>query len=400
MNGRLMITLGVLYFAQGLPFGLLAKSLPAIVREAGMPTEYIGLLAIPALPWVLKFLWSPWVDRWGHGKPNHRKHWIIASQLMAVGVLLIIGSVPQRWLFLDGVWLLLTLLFVLNFCFATHDIASDGLAVRLLPPSLRGVGNSLQTGGYKSGLIVGGAAMLIAVQALGWQLTLWSLAAILLLLLWPVWQFEEKPEQREQRDRVSWRWWQQQLFSFWMRPGMGLWLLLLVGYRVGDSLGSRMIKPMLVDQSWSLSAIGVLDLVSSLTGLAGAALSGILLLRMARIYALVLFGVLQALGLLCWGVIDPASDVQVWCAAMFEQIADGLSTVALFTMMMDRCREHHEGVDYTMQACLVLMSSGLLVLVSGFSAAAFGYAAHFQLSAALALVAIMPAIFWKRAVHD
>jgi hypothetical protein len=47
--------------------------------------------------------------------------------------------------------LLLGLLFLLNLCFATHDIASDGLAVRLLPVALRGIGNSLQTGGYKVG---------------------------------------------------------------------------------------------------------------------------------------------------------------------------------------------------------------------------------------------------------
>ena len=144
----------------------------------------------------------------------------------------------------------------------------------------------------------------------------------------------------------------------------------------------------------------MLDLVSSLVGLVGAALAGLLLMRMPRIIALVLFGALQAAGLLAWGLVDVGVAKQVLFAAIFEQFADGLSTVALFTMMMDRCRAGHEGVDYTMQACLVLMSSGLFTLVSGYSAAQWGFSAHFLLSAALALAAIMPAIFWKRAIHD
>lgn len=397
---RLMLLLGVLYFAQGLPFGLLTKSLPAIVRDAGMPTAYIGLLALPAIPWALKFLWSPWVDRWGSGRANHRKRWIISAQAAAILLLVLIGLLPPAWLFVDGVWLLLASLFLLNLCFATHDIASDGLAVRLLPAPLRGLGNSLQAGGYKSGFILGGAAMLLGVEVLGWTLTVWLLALLLLMFLLPVWRFDEPADTSVRQPKVSLHWWWGQLASFWWRPAMGLWLLLLLGYRIGDSFGSRMIKPMLVDHGWSLAGIGMLDLVSSLVGLAGALLAGLLLLRMRPIIALVLFGLLQALGLAAWGLVDVTSNHAVWGVSLFEQFADGLSTVALFTLMMARCRAGHEGVDYTLQACLVLMSSGIFTLASGVSAEWLGYSNHFLLSAGLALVAIMPAIFWKRAVHD
>ncbi len=399
-SAGLMVLLGVLYFAQGLPFGLLSKSLPAVLRDAGLSNSWIGLLALPALPWALKFLWSPWVDRWGHGRAGHRKRWIIASQGGAILTLLGIGALPSAWLFGEGLWALFALLFLLNLCFATHDIASDGLAVRLLPPPLRGLGNSLQSGGYKAGMIIGGAALLIGVEVLGWRLTLWSLALLLLLFLWPVARFDESAEAPVSRVPVSLNWWWRQLGQFWLRPGMGLWLLLLLGYKIGDSLGSRMIKSQLVDAGWSLSAIAQLDLVASMVGLAGAALAGVLLLRTPRIVALVVFAAMQAVGLLMWSQVQQQPVQWVWAAALVEQFADGLSTVALFTMMMDRCRRDHEGVDYTMQACLVLISTGLFTLASGVIADLIGYARHFQLSAALTLVAIMPAIFWKRAIHD
>lgn len=398
-GGRLLVLLGVLYFAQGLPAGLLAKSLPAIAREAGLSREYIGLLALAALPWALKFLWAPWVDRLGSGRVAHRKRWIIAAQFGAVAVLLTVGSMDRHWLFSDGFPVLLGLLFLLNLCFATHDIASDGLAVRLLAPSLRGPGNSLQTGGYKVGMIVGGAGLLLAGGALGWQGALGLTSVLLLLLLLPVVRFAEPPEPVVPRARATTGWWWKELAGFWRRPGMAVWLMILLGYRVGDSLGSRMIKPALVDAGWSLPQVGMLDLVASLSGLAGAVAGGLLLLRMPRVAALVTFGLLQALGLAGWSLVNHQSVPVVLAVAVFEQLADGLSTVALFTMMMDRCRSGHEGTDYTLQACLVLLASGSFTLASGFSAAWLDYPDHFLLSAALGAIAILPALLWRRLAH-
>lgn len=399
LGGRLLVLLGVLYFAQGLPAGLLARSLPALAREMGMAREHIGLLALAALPWAVKFLWAPWVDRLGAGRADHRKRWIVGAQLAAVAVLLVLGVPDRHWLFADGFPLLLALLFLLNLCFATHDIASDGLAVRLLAPALRGPGNSLQTGGYKVGMIVGGAGLLVAGDVLGWRAALGLVCGLLLLSLVPVMRFAEPGEPPPVRARAGARWWLGELAGFWRRPGMGPWLVLLLGYRVGDSFGSRMIKPALVDAGWRLGEIGMLDLAASLCGLAGAVAGGLALLRLGRVTALVTFGLLQALGLAGWSHIDGQPAAVVLAIAMCEQFADGLSTVALFTMMMDRCRPGHEGTDYTLQACMVLLASGLFTLVSGFSAAWLDYPDHFRLSAALGGVAILPALFWKRAAH-
>src|SRR5690606_7058823 len=141
--------------------------------------------------WALKFLWAPWVDRLGCGRPGHRQRWILGTQVWAVAVLRLMGLLPMASLDPGLFLVLLLLLLLLNLAVATHDIASDGLAVRLLPPSLRGVGNSLQAGGYKTGLLVGGALLLWLTGVLGWQATLALTAAMLLLLLLPVIRFPE-----------------------------------------------------------------------------------------------------------------------------------------------------------------------------------------------------------------
>ena len=389
-------TLGGLYFAQALPVSMLGKALPALARDAGLPTQWIGFLALPAIPWALKFIWAPWVDRWGAGRPNHRKRWIQACLVAVMVVLFVVSLFPRSWLLGSGFVLLLSLLFLLNLFSATQDIATDGLATRLLPPDLRGLGNSIQVNGYKIGMMVGSSALLILVGWWGWQTTLGLVIASLMLVLVQVTRFAEPAEAVVERERVSFHWWRQELLRFWRRPGMALWLFLLLFYKVGDGFGTRMINPFLVDQKWTLVEIGTLELVISFAGLAGAALAGVLMIRMPHRTALFVFAVLQTLAFAAWAwLAHERAMAWVWPVALFEQFTDGLSTVAFFTLMMDYCRDGHEGSDYTMQASVRLFAVGLFTLGSGFSAAWLGYDGHFLLAAVLVAIVIPLAWRWQ-----
>ena len=111
------------------------------------------------------------------------------------------------------------------------------------------------------------------------------------------------------------------------------------------------------------------------------------------------FALLQALSFVAWAWLastgHPVPATQVWLVALFEQFADGLSTVALFVVMMDYCRSSHEGSDYTMQASVRLFAAGLFTLVSGFSAAWMGYALHFLLAGLLSAAIIPVILIWK-----
>jgi len=69
---RLFALLALLYFAQGLPSGLIAKALPALLRDQGVSLSLIGFTSALALPWALKFLWAPLIDRYGT-----RRQWLL-----------------------------------------------------------------------------------------------------------------------------------------------------------------------------------------------------------------------------------------------------------------------------------------------------------------------------------
>ncbi len=174
-----LILLASLYCAQGLPAGLMAHSLPVLLRQHGVDLAMIGLLKLLALPWLLKVLWAPWVDRLASPRLGHHRGWILPLQMSVIAIVAGLALINPARLFDDYFLLLIGLLLLVNLAASTQDIATDGLTVRLLPERWRGLGNSLQVGGYKVGMLVSGSGLLLAMDTLGWNL---SLALVALLL--------------------------------------------------------------------------------------------------------------------------------------------------------------------------------------------------------------------------
>ncbi len=390
--------LAMLYFAQGLPSGLLGKALPPLLREYGVSLSAIGFTALLALPWTLKFLWAPFVDRFWT-----RRRWLLTLNLIICTLMLIIASRDF------GIWvsqafaMLMAVLFLMNLAAATQDIATDGLAVSRLTPQLRGLGNSVQVIGYKTGMIFGGGFLLWLVGHFRWQLSYSALALLIVPVLLPVWFMRETPvENKNEAKRAEWQGWRGyvRLFAdFVSRPRMGWWLLTVATFKIGDSMSSRMIGPFLSDEGLSLADIGLLTgVIGVVAGLTGALLGGLFLLRLGHRNALLLFGTLQATGFLGYTLIASGAfnASLLYAVVCMEQFADGLSTVALFTLMMGVCRKESPGTDYTLQAALQVTVSGFAAASSGIFAQNFGYPSVFAAGAALTMIALIPVIIFFR----
>jgi MFS family permease len=390
---RLFGLLSTLYFAQGLPSGLIAKALPPLLREQGVSLSIIGFTSALALPWALKFAWAPFVDRYGS-----RKRWLLVLNCLSMALMLVVASREfSAWV--DMLPLFLAVLFCMNLVSATQDIATDGYAVSALKPEWRGLGNSIQVVGYKIGMVIGSGALLWLTARHGWSTSYAGLACLMLLVIVPVSFMEDPPIAA--RQAVTHSQWQgslgyRRLFrEFIARPGLGWWLVAVALYKFGDSLASRMTGPLLTDRGYSLADIGVITGSAGVTaGILGAFIGGALLVRLGRVQALVGFGVLQACGLAGYlFVVAGLHDLYALAAIVyFEQFVDGLSTVALFTIMMDRCRSHTPGTDYSLQASLQVLATGIAAMCGGLYTERFGYAAVFATAAVLTLLALAPAV--------
>ena len=391
-----------LYLTQGLPHGFFSQALPTLLRQQGMSLEAIGLMSLVSLPWVLKFLWAPLLDHYqplkrlsgGRIDGHIRKTWIISANAIAALVLIFIASTSLDFWINQAALGLACALFVLTIFVVTQDIATDALAVENIPPEKRGLGNSVQVAGYRFGMIIGGGLLLAIFAQLGWAGTLWALAGLMLIGLVPLWYWQPA-EVKVDKEPVLNHW-----VGFFRMPGAMAWLLLLVSYKVGDAFGTVMIRPHLVDLGVTLPEFAeLLGLWGTIAGLVGALLGGLLLKYLPRMQALIVFVCLEGVAIGAYSLLTALDWTLIYSLIIVEHITGGMATVALFTVMMDRCRSASAGSDYALQSCLVVLSTLVATSLAGFSASAFGYATHYGLAAALCLLGLLLLLINKQNIE-
>lgn len=368
--------LASLYLAQGLPFGFFTQALPVLLRERGLSLAAIGATGLLFLPWALKFLWAPLVDHTGT-----RKRWIVSLQALTFA-----GAMSLAFVDLESSLLpIFAALLLFNALAATQDVATDGLAVRLLSPAERGLGNGVQVGAYRIGMILGGGALLWVFARSGWSTMFFAMAGILLLTCIPA-LFLPAAMAGVSAARIGGT----ALLLGWTQrlrvPGLPVFIALICAYKFGDAMASSLVGPFMHDAGLSKQEIAVVKgTIGSVMGLAGAAAGGWMAWLFGRRPALVACGVLQTLSLLAYlaCAFDPANKPLIYAASTLEHLLGGMATVALFTLMMDASDPEHAGTDYTLLACAVVLGGGLAGLAAGLIGDAFGYAGAFGLSVIL-----------------
>lgn len=378
--GKLSL-LGALYFSQGLPFGFFTQGLPVLLRQRGHSLVEIGLSSLLALPWALKWLWAPLVDRVHWASFGRRKTWIVSLQLLTVAVLIGLALTGDHAPMRLWMWAILAL----NLLAATQDIATDGLAVEMLARSERGIANGVQVAGYRLGMVAGGGALLIWYERLGSVGTFAVMALLTALATLPVLSLREEPLPAPANPSAP------RLAHWLRRPGSKQLLVVLIAYKMGDAFATSMLRPFLTDRGLSLADIGwLLGTVGFIAGLLGALTGGLLVNRLGRKRSLVAFGLLQAATVAGYAYLALANlgDDALYALCGAEHFASGMATAALFTCMMDWCSERSAGTDYTVQASAVVIATGAAGALAGVSAHALGYLGHFCVATVLAIGAI------------
>lgn len=380
-SGRLAVgtlsLLTVLYFAQGLPYGFFSQAVPVILREEGYSLTQISVYGLLFAPWGLKFLWAPYVDAYGT-----RRRWLVSLQLSSAVVALVLATLD-----LSGslVWLLIGIA-VINLLSATQDIATDGLAVSMLEPRQRGLGNGIQVGAYRIGMIAGGGGLLWLFSFAGWRTLFVVMAVLLFAVTVGVWFLAREPS-RPTGDapptpskRVS----PGLLLTGWSsrlrRPGVIAFILVVGAFKFGNSMASALVGPFMSDIGLTLGQIALVEgALSSAGALGGAALGGWLAYTYGRRHALLVGGVTQtlSLGLYLVASIGVGGFWLVVTASLAEHILGGAATVAVFTLMMDACQQGYEGSDYTLFACAVVGVQGAAGFAAGIVGDLFGFPAIF-----------------------
>jgi MFS family permease len=355
-----------LYLAQGLPYGFFTQALPVLLRDAGLSLKAISATSLLFLPWALKFLWAPLVDHWGT-----RRQWLLPLQSAAVvGALLLTQVDLER-----GFAAVLAAAFLFNLVAACQDVATDGLAVRILEPRERGLANGIQVGAYRIGMILGGGLLLWVFARTGWATMFACMAGLLALTILPVLSLREPARSTPDASQGT-----AQLALGWLQrlrvPGMGAFVALVCFYKFGDSLVASLIGPFMHDAGLSKEMIALMKgTVGSVASLAGAALGGWYAFRAGRRRALLVCGLLQTASLLFYvaAAMGVGGLAMFWAGNVAEHLLGGMATVALFTLMMDASDPDHASTDYTLLACAIVLAMGLANFTGAVIADAAGY---------------------------
>lgn len=383
--GRLLVVMGGVYTIQSTVGAVMFQGVPATLRDSGVALDQIGLVSLFMLPWTVKFLWSPLVERWRLAPDGRRRSRpiIVTGQFVMAAVLALLAAVSPD----NGLSWLLAGLAVIALVASTIDIAADGYMIQHLRPEQRGWGNVAQVGGGYGGIMLGTGLFLVVVDWYGWTSAMLLMAALALLLTLPCLMTREPPGDAEAQaaHRPSLRY-------ALGRPALRWGLLAMVLCQLGLRLIQGMTGPFMIDKGLSPAQLGLL------TGTLGTALclGCVLLVGLpirrwgARPVLFVLLGLQVVLFALFWlASVTPLPEVVLAGIFLAKSAAVAASFVALYTVAMGWTSPHQAGVDFTLLQCADSLVAALAGLGGGVIAQHLGYPVCFGLACGAVLVCLV-----------
>lgn len=387
-----LVTFFCLYIAQAIPMSFFATALQVLMRQDGFSLTQIAMLQTIKLPWVLKFLWSPMVDRHCTSVRGY-KRFILASELCYAVLILIAG-----FLNLKTDFALILLLIVLSLVASgTQDIATDSLAVLSFSGKGRSMVSSMQSMGSFGGSLIGSGVLLLVLHAYGWHVVLPCLAVFVLIAVMPLMLNRHLTIQRKTSTaRAS------KADFIWFFANRAIWRqlgFLLLFYSGIIGILSN-LRPYMVDLGYGLKEIGFLSgVIGTGTAFVCAFGAGILVRKIGVYKARLAFAhaTLATNVFFVYLSLSVPSFALLVAAIMLLWACYGMCTIVVYTTAMDNVRAGREGTDFTMQTVITHVSSILVAVICGKVADMAGYTAFFATTLILAALSLLYIkIFFKK----
>jgi PAT family beta-lactamase induction signal transducer AmpG len=368
-----LAVVGLLYFSEGLPFGLINNALSVYFRVKKIPLEEIGLLSLLGLAWSFKLLWAPLVDRFGR-----RYFWVVPSQLaVALGsaLLAVLDPVEGKALF----WLALA---GIGLASATQDIAADAYTIDILDEKELGPANGVRSASYRVALIAAGGVLVMLSDFWGWSFTFIAAALIMAILAVTVLSF---PAFRKERPPAPtrpslWQQWVGPIRVLFQRPNFLTAVAFILSFKVGEAMLVAMSNPFWIDRGFTPGQVGfVVGTLGTLASIGGALAGGSLTARWGIIKALAILGGVQATASLGYmlSALPFAPDFSIYFAALLESLAIGLATSAFLSFLMKLCDKRFSATHYAFLSTLFGFGRSLAGVLGGYAAVFLGYPVFF-----------------------
>lgn len=349
LNRRLIVMLP-LGFASGLPLALTSGTLQAWLTVEGVDLKTIGIFTLVGLPYTLKFLWAPVMDRVVPPWLGRRRGWMVLTQLcVAVGLGLMALTNPK----IHPGWMAGYALLV-AFLAASLDIVFDAYRTDTLQPHERGLGAAVWVNGYRVALLASGAGALALADLVGWKMTYLVMAAVMIagvvitLVSPDPTRVADAP--KSLREAIG-----APLVEFFSRPTALGFLAVIILYKLGDAFASALQTAFLIGGlGFSATEVGTVKGLGIFATLVGAFVGGLLMTKSGLLRSLLIFGVLQAvsnLGFVVLALVGKNSAV-LTAAVVIENVTGGMGTAAFVALVMSLCDPRYTATQFALLSSL------------------------------------------------
>ena len=395
-----MAALIFLGFASGLPFYLTSTTLQAWMTQANVDLTTIGIFSLVGLPYSLKFLWAPLLDRYVPPFLGRRRGWLVITQvLLMLGIAAMSLHDPRL-----GLQALAFNAIFIAFFSATQDVAGDAYRTDVLHHREMGAGAAIWVLGYRIALLLTGALAFVLADRMPWPAVYLILSSLMLVgiiasFLAPEPALDDKaPTSLAEAVILPFN-------EFFTRSGVVrgfLVLLFIVLYKYSDSLVSVMGTPFLLQAGYTQTEIGVIrggaGLIATIVGVIAG---GALLAKIGNNKSLWIVAVLQAVSNLGYYALSVMDENRTWLLGVIivENFIMGLATAALLAFMMMMCNKRFSATQFALLSSLVAASRDILTAPSGGIAEGTGWPLFFLITIAAGIPALLMLPFiapWSR----
>ncbi|CAK0754709.1 Anhydromuropeptide permease [Azospirillaceae bacterium] len=370
---RRMAVILALGFSSGLPLMLTGSTLGVRLAEDGVSKTSIGLFAMVGLPYSLKFIWAPVIDRvslpfltrWF----GRRRGWALFWQC---GLLLTLVGLGGADIGADPMWFAWTAVAV-AFCSASQDIVLDAYRVESLDPARQGAGAALFVLGYRVGMLASGAGALYLAAYMPWSQVYWVMAGMVAVGTVTVLCSAEPPAELLRSSGRNW--FSQSViapFSDFMQRPSWIWALLFIAlFRLGDVLAGAMSMPFYLSLGYDkIEIANVTKVFGLIATIGGGIIGGAIVHRLGLMRALLLCGAQQMLSNLMFVFMAWAGhDLRLLVVTVaVENVTGGMATAAFVAYISGLCSVSYTATQYALLTSFVAFARDILAASGGWMA--------------------------------
>jgi len=391
LGDKRMVVILFLSFASGLPFNLTNFSLQAWLASEGLSIKAIGLFSLAALPYNIKFLWAPLLDRYLPPFLGRRRGWILIYQACLAVCIGVMGFCSPT----KAPYVLAGIAVLVAFLSASQDIVIDAYRVDAIPASERALAAAAAAFGYRTAAMLAGTVLVLVAAQLGWRIGFLFVAVLMAAtMMATVWAPEPVAPGRPPRTLVDAVW--HPLRALMNQKGMWGFLLLVLLYKVGDALALSLYSAFMIrGVGFSLEELSIAGKLNmTLSTMIGVAFGGWIYLRWGTFRSLLVFGIGQALTNLLYVWLALAGK-KVWLLALatcLDTMIGGMGQAAFVAFLVSLCSADFSATQYALLSALAVLPRNVTGVIAGALVPMIGWANFFVvtcLSAAPGLILLI-----------